>query len=279
MRQLERSVLKTISYADYFNFPLSIDDIYLWLISSKRITKKRIEKISPKPLSSEDLVHRQRLNQLSRDKVTEITNIIDILKKIPTVQLIAVTGSVAIKNPKENDDVDLMIVTSNNTLWITRTIITLIVSLFGKRRYPRTHPDKANHTLCLNLWLEERSLKIPRNKQNLYTAHEVLQTEVLYDRHHFHPKFIQINSWVQKHLANAYFERSKLYSSVSFTHNWNNHTRILSHLIFPFNLVMFVIQYLYMKPKITTETISLSSAYFHKVNFSKKLNRHLRSIE
>ena len=53
------------------------------------------------------------------------------------------------ENADKNDDIDLMVVTSKNCLWIVRPLATLLVSLFFKRRYPL--PNAETNPACRRL--------------------------------------------------------------------------------------------------------------------------------
>lgn len=159
-----------------------------------------------------------------------------------------------------------MIITSANTLWIVRLIVNLM--FVRQRRFPgaKIAPDK----ICTNLWLDIRNLKIP--VESLYHAHEVLQAKCIFDRGGIQYQFLKQNSWVREYLPNAYHRmnyelRSMKYAKKSIIRNSNFVIRIL-------NGFMFGLQYLYMKPKMTTERIGLGYAFFHpgKVDNKSKLS-------
>ena len=273
MTHLVSSIEKTVSYAAFFKFPVSTEDIYMWLISPRRTSLSKIAQVNSNKFTSKDRNYRNSLNLISQRKIDESINIIKRLAKIPTIRLISVTGSVAVNNSKEDDDVDLMIVTKNNSLWLTRLLITVIIYFSGRKRKPNASRTQSSDTLCLNLWLEERSLTIPVSKRSLYTAHEVLQTLPVYDSGGCYQKFVTKNHWVKRHLANAYYNKTR-----NLKHSDNSSKTIaVNHLLRFLNNLSYLLQYMYMKPKITTESISIKSAYFHKINFSKKINDYLEA--
>jgi predicted nucleotidyltransferase len=275
MRSLGDSIRRTKSYSNFFIFPIDSSDIYLWLISVDRVPLSKIISLEKKQLTKKEEKFRLSRYEISNKKINESKKIINLLSRVPTIKLISITGSVAINNSKEEDDVDFMIVTSDHSLWLTRAVVTIIVSMFGRRRRPNSSYESAANTICLNLWLEERSLKIPSNKRNLYTAHEVLQTLPVFDRSNYHNQFISHNSWTKRYLANAYFEKTNQLANQNDQIDTGNHSHNL--ILKCINYVFYLIQLLYMKPKITSETISIKSAYFHKINFSKIINKHLEN--
>ena len=119
------------------------------------------------------------------------------------------------------------------------------------------------------LGVPERSDPLPPKKQNLYTAHEVLQIKPILNRHQTYEHFIKTNSWTSSFLANAYthiVKDFKITTSLKTKHN------TLSLL----NLLAFKFQFFYMKPKITGELIAIDRAYFHPRDLSSKIAQILK---
>ena len=272
MISLDRAIKKTLAYSDFFDHPLSSEEIHFWLIFPDTVSLKRLSKnLDSIPASVASLEKKRQYLEFSKQKMSRAQKIATILSVIPTIHLVAVTGSVAVGSAAERDDIDLLIVTANHSLWLTRPFVLLTLSLFSTRRLPGQSYDSAAHTFCPNLWLEHRSLTVPKHKHNLYTAHEVLFVSPVFDRSHTHQHFLAQNSWVRKHLANAYsLSRKKGVNSPQ--------TSPFTLLLIPFNTLFFIFQYLYMKPKITTEDVALDSAYFHTQNFDKKIKKHLDRV-
>ena len=94
--------------------------------------------------------------------------------------LVGVTGGLAMENAKIDDDIDLYCVTDNGTLWITRLLVTIFVSLMGVRRTPRAKNMK--DTFCLNMFTTTDSMRIPKDERDLFSAHEVVQMVPLWEK-------------------------------------------------------------------------------------------------
>src|SRR5581483_4533970 len=62
----------------------------------------------------------------SQEKLQFAKKIVWLLSKIPTVELIGVSGSVGVGNADRNADIDLFIITSENFLWTTRLLCVLL---------------------------------------------------------------------------------------------------------------------------------------------------------
>jgi hypothetical protein len=201
---------------------------------------------------------RKQREKISQNKWQIAQGIGIKLKLFPTIQAVFVTGSLAMNNAAETDDIDLMIVTSANTLWITRFFVDLYLKFMGIRRPPPEHlvlsTEHFANKVCDNLWLDENHLSIVPH--DLYRAHEIMQAKVLWGRNHIHDRFLAANFWVKQFLPNAYPATLRL-----------PHTNLLKPILLsyllPVNWLFYVVQYLYMRPKMTTEKIAPGFAFFH----------------
>ena len=264
---------KTINYASFFNASLTLEGLHFWLISPKKHSLVEVRNLLTKhPSLKKKIISTKdkyllKKTRLTNQKIKTVQKLVNVLKIVPSIKLIALTGSLSVNNPKKRDDIDLMIVVTPNTLWLTRPLVIFLTSTLSIRRKPRGMVT--TNTICTNLWLDQLNLTVPKNKQNLYTAHEVLQTKPLFDRGGVHQQFVKKNIWTKKYLATAYNQIAKT-SKISplkvSQPNW---------LIEKLNLLFFKLQYLYMKPKITKEHITLHSAYFHPRNLYLKIKKHL----
>lgn len=266
---VNKAILKTTCYADIFDYPLSKKEIYRWAIHSRPISQtifNQALKHNQTILESRGYYHlpnrkkiiNQRLQRLkaSQPKLIKVKKISNLLKFIPSINLIAITGALAMDNSDEFDDIDLMIITKSNWLWLTRFLTYGLLDLFSLRRKP--NQTNLKDKLCLNLFLDESALAIPVSQRNLYTAHEVVQIKPLFDRGDTYLKFLNINQWVTKFLPHSLKPKSLT------TPNSPIKTK-------PFILetIAFKLQHWYMKPKLTREKVSLHSAFFHPRPTSK----------
>lgn len=200
----QQALLQTLCYADIFDYPLTSSEIFKWLIGfpieNKNIFKTNLEKINNKKTrikhthkyyhlrgSLGNISMRKKRQRYSQEKIKIAKRVGERLKLIRNVKAVAITGALAMENSKKNDDIDLMIITSENRLWLTRLFVVLLVSLIAKRRTPAKQNNSSlekqlNNTICLNLFLDETALSVSKAKRNLYTAHEVAQTKFLWSK-------------------------------------------------------------------------------------------------
>lgn len=271
MSSLRQSVAATLQYAQLFDFDLTLKDLHFRLISPSSTPFPQLKDFlnqNPhlkKKLSKTPSPQRQKRLQISQQKLKTARSYTKILQHLPTIRLVAVTGSIAVQNSQPNDDIDILIVTAPHTLWLTRPLVFLLTKLFFTRRRPN-QPASTPNDICNNLWLDTSSLTIPGSKRNLYTAHEIVQLKPLLSRRSTYQKLIAQNSWVKSYLANAF---------QSLPHHPSQFTSPLWSLLFIFNLFFFIPQYLYMLPKLSNETITLHSAFFHPRSLYPRIKKAL----
>lgn len=210
---IEKSILKTVCYSDIFDFPLKKEEIYRFLIE-KKVKKKDLSKalINLKKQVEEkdgyyflpgrkDIVNlRKSREKNAEEKIQLAKKTTDILKKIPFIEMVGITGSLSMKNTPKDDDIDLFIVTKNNMLWTTRFLSTVLIEILGIRRRP--NQKNVKDKICLNMFLDGSTLQVDKKDQNIYTAHEVCQLIPIFDRNGTYKKFIKKNKWIKSFLPN-----------------------------------------------------------------------------
>lgn len=187
----------------------------------------------------------------SRKKLQKAAHIIRILSHIPTLKLIGISGSLSMDNAKKDDDIDLFFITSAHTLWISRILVlSVLIILKEKRGRERVI---AKDRICPNMFLSETALSTQSNSRNIYVAHELSQLKVLYAKDNIYQKFLAANSWALSFLPNAFtFTKSPVLSK-----------NPLLNIFIPLDYLLFFMQFLYMKKRITNEKIGVSFAMFH----------------
>jgi hypothetical protein len=285
---LDKAILLSISYSNVFSFPLTSREVWLRLITKKEVTLQKVEqsliKLTQKKILKkfgkyytvvEKDLSRLRLKReiYSKEKLTEANGLVSKAKLIPFIKAIVVTGSLSVSNAKKNDDTDWLIITSKNTLWITRPLIIMIASFYGKRR--ERSGNHRDNSWCFNMFMTDDSVSISREKRNVYTSYEVCQAKFVYDKGGVERKFLKDNSWVKNYLFNFYssrvFEVKK--KTLDFKENDKN-----SFFIRYINDILYFIQYLYMKSRITREVVEKNKAFFHPRDTHGKISKQWKQI-
>lgn len=255
-------VKKTYAYGQIFGYQRSLPELYFWLLGSKKVPltifKKKLGK------KKEIFKKKKKINPFSAEKEKMAKIFLEPVFRLPFIYFVGLTGSVSANNAKNDDDIDIFIITSPHTLWVARPVILLYLELIKKRRKRSTNIYNQKDLICSNLWIDASNLTLPKNKRNLYTAHEVLQVLPIYDKNDTYYRFVQSNLWVKKYLANAYSKKNKKQKQPK--------VRIsLAIFLIPLNGIMFLLQFFFMLPLTKGESVSYTQAFFHDQKFSKKV--------
>src|SRR3989344_4752299 len=135
---LKSAVQRTLAYARFFDFDLTLVELHYWLISPQTVSFRHLTSMIH-DLRSTLSPKRLRRQRASQRKLFLATRLAGILRLVPTINFVAVTGSLAVGNAKRTDDIDLLIITSPNTLWLTRLLVIPLLRLF----FPTRHPASA----------------------------------------------------------------------------------------------------------------------------------------
>ena len=177
-----KTVLKPVLYADIFDFPLTFEEVCTFIecqASTEQVDRWLNQAIIEGHLILQHgyyaLPHRANLisTRQMRQKVTHTLwpNAIRFglwIACLPFVKMVAVTGSLAVSNPRSNtEDIDYLVVTQPGRLWLCRALIVQLVRLGRIQEI----------NLCPNYLITENALDF---EQNLFSAREILQMKPIY---------------------------------------------------------------------------------------------------
>jgi predicted nucleotidyltransferase len=315
-------LLKTINYFNFFDYPPTFEEIYLFF--SKKISQKELKKILQKAeekklvkkiifdqknpprytvgeysieiknskLKIQNYINKRRLIDSYRKKqVIALKKLkqwrfriyLKLLSLLPQIKLIGLSGSLAMQNAKEDDDIDLFIITARNRLWTARLAAVFLAIVLGLKR-PRG-VKKAPNRVCLNLFFDLADLAVPKQKRSEFVAHEVLQMKPLVDKDNTYIRFLQANRWVYQFFPNGERLSSRLRvitrsvipprgksSKLKFKIQNLKFLLIIFNLIIDsFELIFKKLQLYLIKKHRTTELITATQLWFHPEDFEKRL--------
>ena len=234
---LESLVLATVAYTHQFHYPLSAQEVKQRLLSSgalktlgfksvttasiyttakitqvldRLVRRKKLLKhgdwysLNTPEAASDYKLRRQRARQHYKRR-SQFANLVQVLSQVPWVWGVALTGSSAMANAPANADIDVLIVTAPQRLWLTRAVV-LFLSWW--------HRQRGKNGWCFNLWLEPSELALAPEKQGVYEAYELWQCKWLLDRASWHQAWFAQNHWFAGFLPAAAAEgQAKLVSS------------------------------------------------------------------
>ena len=258
------SVLKYFSFFAYY--PTS-EEIYTFLqakISRNSFNKELKKMVSQKKIldTGSLILDEQRYTvgeysknisnikyQISKKKLRNLRFrlYLKLVSLFPQIKLVGLSGSISMMNARENDDIDLFIITEKNRLFTGRLIALVLAQLLGLRRNRDSAKQFLSHEslslaqeggvpleskkivfasshhhkdkVCLNLFFDESNLKVPKFKQTLFVGHEVLQMKPIIIKDNIYEKFLVANLWVQNIFPNSCWIISKIKNQRSKTNS------------------------------------------------------------
>ena len=208
MQPLEAAILRTVLYADVFNFPMKLEEIHHFLISDDPASIIEIAQT----LNQSDFL-KQKLNQVGdyfiyngSDNLVQIRQKREIasqflwpqavgwgrwLAALPYIRMVALTGALAVRNAADDDDdLDYFLVTAPHRVWLARAFAIIVVRI-GRMRGVK---------ICPNYILAETNLV--QTRRDIFLAHEVAQMVPIYGNDYYR-RFREVNNWVYQQLPNA----------------------------------------------------------------------------
>ncbi len=286
-KTVNKEIIKVLSYFSSFHYAPSDAQIRTFLavkVSMEAINEGLNRLVNKKRLLSMDMgmplgsiytmgghsifLKKRAVRKAQTEKKLNVLKTYSyILYASPWIKMVGISGSCAMDNAKPGDDVDFFIITAKNRLWLARIWAISAAKLLGVHR---SRKDKrVSGKACLNMFFDEQDLMIPTNKQNLYTAHEVVQMRRIDMREgaYYHRDFMQSNSWIKSYFPNFVMPR-KHKDIVAGNRDNNLSMGILGGLV---EQLAKAVQKSIMSGHITNEIITETQLWFFPRDFSKKI--------
>ena len=284
---VEQAILTTLLYSDMFDFPLTYDELWEFLISKQHIAKETfdstLDALSDKVATRDgyyclrgrekNIEKRKKELSFIQHKLRLAKRAVQYLSYIPSVQFVGISGSLAMKNVTKDADIDLFVIVSSGKLFVTRFWLLCVLEWLGIRR--RRADTFASDKICVNLLIDEKNLVWPTQRRDVYTAHEIAHVVPLFQRQGMYRKFIESNRWIKLFLPNVSPRITAL--PVRTPHPY--HSVSLLYAVFfssPFEWLMMKMQSYTMKKHKTREIITKQLLAFHPNDYRVKILSDLR---
>lgn len=286
---VSHSQFLSLVYHDLFDYPLTRSELEYWQIGSDSSPKHKVG-----VLGEFCFLYNRDVNVLSRTSKAKVNDrkylkavmAAKVLSAIPSCQMVAISGALAMGNAKAEDDIDLFIVTSGDCLWITR-LVSYVLLKFAGIPVRRVGDSNVCDKICLNLWVDTNHLSVPT--RDIYSAHEILQAKVLFDRGDVYQRFLESNKWVETFFPNG-FNKAQFQSECQmppfgsfdftqdkFAQGKNSKFQIINALSVGFMRIFEaparLIQRYYMRNKKTREKVGRGFAFFHPKSWREMIIR------
>lgn len=269
-----KQILHTIIYSDIFDYPLSQKELWKFLLQNISLQKKnkKIRKTEvllalkqANQIKQSDglyfLEGREHIVELRRQREKESKKKIAIAEKtasifslLPTIRYIGISGGVAMHNADRQDDIDFFIICSRYSMWISRLLCLIILEMTGKRR--KRNKKHVSNLICLNMFVEDPFLTLSR--QDVFTAHEVIQLYTLVNKNNTYERFINANNWIFYYIPNI--SKKKILGNPSAY--W---------FFWPFDFLAKYIQLLFINMHKTNETVNAHLLAFHPYDYRSEI--------
>jgi len=211
--RLAHAIIQTLTYYDVMDYPMTEFEVWRHLIVSGDSRQDAWSLLDVRHLlhshemrlyvdesngfyflsGREDLVRvRQYRQRISLLKTRRLMRYVRVLRYMPFVKMIALTGRLAHRHAEDASDWDLLIVARGGHIWMCRMLVTLCTHALGVRRYGRKHTDR----ICLNYYMSDQALTVPT--QDLYGAHEYSFIIPLFGGETF-TRFVAANQWIRQY--------------------------------------------------------------------------------
>ncbi len=208
MQSLDAAILRTVLYADVFDFPLTVEELHFYLVFDRPTSAVEVRcALDTSPALTAALFYdgqyvmlaaravlaarRAQREQASQRLWPLAERYGRWLARLPFVRMVAVTGALAVRNAASpQDDLDYFLLTEPGRVWLARAFAVLLVRLARLRGVK----------LCPNYVAASSALR--QDRCDLFTAHEVAQMVPLYGLE-LYWSLRAANSWVAAHLPNA----------------------------------------------------------------------------
>lgn len=203
--RLQRRCLEAIAYGDLFDYPFSAGEVHRYLPGERTsldAVRQAISDASHDGCLSEvrgfvTLRDREALVDVRQHRAGVAARLWPFaerygraIARLPFVRMVAVTGALAIDNVDEEADIDFLVVTEPDRLWLCRALVIAIVRQAARQGVQ----------LCPNYFLSARALSL--TDRSLFTAHELVQMRPMAG-HEMYAHLRRANSWSDDFLPNA----------------------------------------------------------------------------
>ncbi|KKP37956.1 MAG: hypothetical protein UR27_C0001G0008 [Candidatus Peregrinibacteria bacterium GW2011_GWA2_33_10] len=201
----QNRVLEILVFFDLFDYVLTLEEIVFFL-GDINISGKNIQNFckNNKDISSYDnffylnkrknlIPKRLKQEKLKKKMWRKVKFAQKLISFLPFINSVFVCNNLALGSFDEKSDIDLLIVSKNNRLFLARFFITSIFHLFGLRRHGRKIAGK----FCLSFYISENELDLGKikNSHDIYLAFWMKTLHSIFDLNDISTKLFKKNEY------------------------------------------------------------------------------------
>ncbi len=208
---MKQAVLSTLAYFELFEVPLTRSELSEHLFFAEPDEEKISIYLKESPLirltegyyslSNDPDAHQKFFEKVQRARKLwkKVRRYQWLFSICPFVKLVCVCNSLPIYAVDEGSDIDLLVVTEKNRLFLARLCLTVLTSLFGVRR----HGNKTEGRFCLSFYLSEEATdfkKLAQEPYDIYLAYWLKTLEPIAGSYAEYEKILEENRpWLDEY--------------------------------------------------------------------------------
>src|SRR3989338_6503882 len=216
---LETAILKTLVYFDIFDYPLTLVEIHKWLYRppsacsiwtvSQALLGENLKGLAESNNGFYFLGGRREIIASRLDRCRPAEKKFRIarkaawwLRRLPFLKVVAVCNNAGYNNAAPSSDIDFFIIIRQGWLYLMCLLVTLAVSLLGRRRHGKKIADR----VCLSFYIADRHLNladIALKPEDIYLVYWFATLAPIYDQGAYQ-EFLAANAWLKDYLPNFY---------------------------------------------------------------------------
>lgn len=244
MSVVQKAIWKTLAFFDAQDLPLTLLELRANLLFEEGLAREYslgelTEAIAAMPelvgyrqgfyflVGREELVNqRQTAYWMNLRRLRKSKRILRSLRFMPYVRAVAISGSTALLNSRKNSDIDLLVFTEKNRIWLARFFVSALFHILGVRRYGILTKDR----FCLNHYLA-RGTEINTDR-NVYTAVEYANLIPVLDEGTLE-NFWQENAWLKDYLHSPQYQAESVFFGFRFSQWQRIFEKVMDYIIAP----------------------------------------------
>lgn len=239
---LEAAIVKTMAWFSLFDYPMTAFEIWKWLgikaslaeveaalresvwLRGRLVFQDGLFVLGGRSAEVVVALHQERFLDAAR-KFKKLGRAARFFSLFPFVRAVFACNNLAWRNTMPESDIDLFIVVSPGTIWLSRLLLVLPFALLKKRpfrhlitpqrsrarlcREPFNHPT-ASDPFCFSFFITADNLsleKICLPEGDPYMAYWLASLVLIFDRDDIQKQVWGENEWVSKFLPNIDWDR------------------------------------------------------------------------
>lgn len=139
---------------------------------------------------------KENQSEIEKDFFKKTYKYVNYIKWIPWLKMISIWNSLAMNNANSESDIDLYIVTTRNSMWLNRIIITFLFQIIWVRKNNKNHAGR----FCLSFFstLDWMSFKNWKIENDIYLYFWIIYMKPILNYDNTYDFFLKLNKeWLE----------------------------------------------------------------------------------